>query len=193
MLRNVFFVRALQKAIKRRACGSLGIFHQLLQPYHFLRLNLQLRPGALIMRTVFADFLGAGAQRLHRHNSCNTPTQLLTLLGLIHAIDIHRCFHATHRSLLRYKIRELQLDKSSFSLQMLLQLVQNCFHISETHRAESAQTLHKTAHVRTAHIMRQIHRQCYLRYAVLRTACFIAQLNRPAQALYSNMLQRNIT
>ena len=34
------------------------------------------------MRTVIADFLGTGAQRLHRHNSGNTPTQLLALLGL---------------------------------------------------------------------------------------------------------------
>ena len=54
------------------------------------------------------------------------------------------------------------------------------------------QGFHKTAHVRTAHIMRQINRQCHLCYAVLRPARFIAQLNRPAQALYSHMLQRNI-
>ena len=34
------------------------------------------------MRTVLTDFLRARAQRLHRHNSCNAPTQLLALLGL---------------------------------------------------------------------------------------------------------------
>ena len=78
-------------------------------------------------------------------------------------------------------------------LQMLLQLIQNSLHISEAHRAESAQALHKTAHMRAAHIMRQIYSQRHLRHAVLRTMLSIAQLNRPAQALYSHMLQRNIT
>ena len=188
MLGHILLVRTLQQAIQRRAGRSLCHLHQLLEPHHLLRFNLQLRIGTLIMRTIAADFLRAGAQRLHRHNCRNRPFKLLALLRLIHAVNIHRRSHAADRRSLRNKIRELQLDKGLLCLQMLLKLVENLLHVAQTYRAKRAQAFHKTAHMRTAHIMRQINSQRHLRHAVLRAMLSIAQLNRPAQILNAHML-----
>ena len=128
---------------------------------------------------------------MHGHNSLNLQLKLLALLRLIYTINIHRRSHTAHGSSFGNKIWEFQLKKSLLSLQMLLQMVQNAFNLGQAHRAQLTHAFHKAAHMRTAHIMGQIHCQEHLGHAVLGAALPIAQLDGPAQILNTHVFKRN--
>lgn len=61
-LGDKLFIRTLKQRKDRRRSRSLGHFHQFFDPYRFRATDRNLGTGPLIVRTIFADFLGAGAK-----------------------------------------------------------------------------------------------------------------------------------
>lgn len=185
-----FFIAAFEQRIQFATGAGFDEGDQVLDPNRFARTNLHGAKPALIMRAVFGNGFGAGAEGGDADFYGEDEIDVLAAGGCVEACGVvHDAFHRGHGRFFAEEEREFHFEVRGGGVEFDLHRMENVgniFHVN--HAAMRVQHFDETAHVRAFELMGQIHEHANGRHGVLDDFFFVPDLNGKAQAAHADFV-----
>ncbi len=179
-----FFVTTFEQGIQFTTGACFDESDQVLNPNRFPRTNLDGAKAALIVRSVFGNCLGAGAERGDTDFDGEHEIDVFGAGGGIEARGvIHHAFHSRDGRFFGEEKWEFHFQMRSSGVELRLHGVENVVDVFDVdHAAVGVEHLDEAAHVGAFELVGQVDKHADGRDCVLHDFFFVADLNRETQA-----------